>query len=110
MVDYKEEKYEDNGLHQTFPCHVGAELSSPVHRHPERGGREENEREGKGSKRGKEGERRREGDTVRDNHSTTKDHIYMYMINQSKANIYTQNSFLFFQRKNCPGWDVYEVY
>ena len=28
-----------------------------------------------------------------------------YMINQSKANIYTQNSFLFFQRKNCPGWD-----
>ena len=25
---------------------------------------------------------------------------------QAKAKIYTQNSFFFFQRKNCPGWDL----
>ena len=32
--------------------------------------------------------------------------MYMYMHDkQSKARIHTQDSFLFFQRKNCPGWD-----
>ena len=34
----------------------------------------------------------------------TDSHLHIHD-KQSKANIYTQDSFFFFQRKNCPGWD-----